>query len=338
MKHLIAFTIIGILTSCMLSKNIATSDNQLSVAFYNVENLFDTIDDPHTNDNEFLPTSKKAWNTEKLRLKMQKLDSVIHFMTPTGAPDILGVCEVENKQVCIDWQNQGLLKNYTLVHRESPDHRGIDVALFYNPQKLELMQATWFELIQDNQAKSSTREILYAKLLASNDTLHVFVNHWPSRMGGEMKSRPKRLKAASLIKSKVDSIQTVLPNAKIIITGDFNDYPTDISIANVLQADSLINGKSSLFNMSYKTHKTEVGSYNYRGYWGCLDQMIVSKSLVGAKKGYSTNANSYTIVREDFMLNYNKKGKATPKRTYQGQKYIGGFSDHLPVVVTFFNN
>lgn len=337
MKHLIFIVLAALVASCSALLNTPNTNKQLTIGFYNVENLFDTIDDPHTNDNEFLPNGKKAWDTGRLTMKMKKLDSVLMIMTPNGTPDILGVCEVENKNVCTTWQQQGPLKNHILIHKESPDHRGIDVALFYNPKKAQLLDARWYQLIQENQEKSSTREILYAKLLTHKDTLHVFINHWPSRYGGEEKSRPKRIKAAQLLKSKVDSIQHNQPQAKIIITGDFNDYPTDSSIANVLMADSLFDSNSTLFNMSYESHKNQQGSYNYRGFWGCLDQIIVSKSLITSNKGYFTKTNSYNIVKKEFMLYYNNKGEASPSRTYGGPNYYGGFSDHLPVFITFFN-
>lgn len=334
MKHLIIILVTTVIASCSLLQTTTNHNKQLSIGFYNVENLFDTIDNPHTNDNEFLPTGKKAWNTERLTNKMQKLDSVIMVMTPTGVPDLLGVCEVENKLVCTDWQQQGVLKKHTLVHRESPDHRGIDVALFYNPQKMQLLNVSWHQLIQENQEKSSTREILYAKLLAHKDTLHVFVNHWPSRYGGEETSKPKRVNAAKLLRTIVDSIQIKQANANIVIMGDFNDYPTNESIASTLQADTAINGSNSLFNLSYQAHKNGLGSYNYRGEWGCLDQMIVSKSLINKSKGYHTNTASYQIIQQPFMMYVNKKGEASPSRTYGGPNYYGGYSDHLPVTVT----
>jgi predicted extracellular nuclease len=334
MKHLIIILVTAVIASCSLLQNTTNSNKELSIGFYNVENLFDTIDDPHTNDNEFLPASKKAWNTKRLTIKMQKLDSVLMIMTPIGAPDLLGVCEVENKLVCTNWQQQGVLKNHTLVHRESPDQRGIDVALFYNPQKMQLLNASWHQLLQDDQEKSSTREILYTKLLANKDTLHVFVNHWPSRYGGEEASRPKRVKAAQLLRNIVDSIQAKQANANIVIMGDFNDYPTNASLVTTLIADSVMNGTSSLFNLSYEAHKNGLGSYNYRGEWGCLDQMIASKSLIHNRKGYHASTSAYQIIQQPFMMYVNKKGEASPSRTYGGSNYFGGFSDHLPVTIT----
>lgn len=335
----ITLLIVGI-SSCSLVQTIGGKTSSITLGFYNVENLFDTIDNPHTHDNEFMPDGKKQWNTERLYAKMQKLDSVVSVMTINGAPDILGVCEVENKQVCTEWQHRGVLKNHVLIHRESPDHRGIDVGLFYNPAKMTLENARWYQVLQEGQGgqkKSSTREILYAKLIKGKDSLHVFVNHWPSRYGGEEKSRPKRMKAAQVLRNVIDSVFAVDAFAKITIVGDFNDYPTNASICEGLKADSLLNGKSDLFNLSYQTEKQGLGSYNYRGDWGCLDQIIVSKAFVNAKKGFKAPVNGYTIIKEEFMLYYNKKGEASPSRTYGGPNYYGGFSDHLPVVVEFKN-
>lgn len=334
MKKLAIGLSLIILSGCALWQLLPTK-NRIHIGFYNVENLFDTIDNPHTRDNEFTPSGKKAWTIERMNDKIAKLDQVMSQATPDGVPDLLGVCEVENSAVCMAWSKYGCLKNHVLVHRESPDHRGIDVALFYNPQKLKLINTQWYQLVQDGQKSSSTREILYASFGITKDTIHVLVNHWPSRYGGEEKSRPKRIKAAQLAKSISDSVFHQHPSAKLILMGDFNDYPDNQSLVDYLQADTLPGMPNKLYNMSYEADKSGLGSYNYRNNWGCLDQFIVSKTLLKpTRQKVQVINDSYTIVKKEFMLYTNKKGITYPSRTYGGPNYYGGYSDHLPVYIT----
>lgn len=307
------------------------NDNELTVAFYNVENLFDTVDDPNTFDEEFTPEGKKEWTEERYQDKLGKLSSVIAQLD-AELPEMVGFCEVENEQVVRDLIATKNLKagKYAIVHKDSPDGRGIDCALIYRPEKVELIGTDFFTAKLPAGDRPNTRLVLYAKMKKANDTLHVFVNHWPSRGGGQAETEPNRLTIAGLVKERVLEIQQQNPDAKILLMGDFNDYPNDKSIREILQASGRPDWP--MFNFMDKMNKEGEGTYNYKGVWGTLDQFISSSSLVESSSGIYAEKDAARIFREDFILYFDKEGKPSPSRTY-GREYYGGYSDHLPILL-----
>jgi len=287
--------------------------------FYNVENLFDTFDDPQKRDNEFMPESDKEWTINRFYGKLNKIYTVI-ASTGWHAPDIIGFAEVEN-YFCME---QLLLKtplvnkNYSIVHYESPDVRGIDVALIYNSKKCKLIQsrAIHVDISEFNGAK--TRDILHAQFsVKGNGDFHVFVNHWPSRRGGVNKSEPKRMIASKTLRKVTDSILQVNPNANIVIMGDFNDGPDNASIQEL--------NKGQLHNTNVCT---PIGTLKYQGRWECYDQFIISSALQSSYSSFFSIVHPPFIMEED-----NAHVGSKPKRTYQGPIYKGGYSDHLPIML-----
>lgn len=336
LKYILLFIIPALLiNACNSSKKSLNkqSDDYARILFYNVENLFDTIDTEGVNDAEFTPTSDKKWDSERYADKLNKLSKVIASADTGYFPDILGICEIENKDVLEDLINTPLLNKakYEILHQNSPDKRGIDVALAYTKKYTPL--STSYILIDLPGNRSHTRDILYSKGLLYKDTLHVFVNHWPSRYGGKEKSDPKRAFTAQILRNTIDSIQRADKNPKIIIMGDFNDYPPDSSLSMILNAKaSPSDNPDDLVNLAWEINANGDGSYNYKGDWGALDQFIVSGSLFEQGK-LTADQQSYSVVKKEWMLYTNKKGKQSPARSYGGETYYGGYSDHLPILL-----
>lgn len=307
-----------------------------TAAFYNVENLFDTVDDPTVNDDEFLPDTPKKWTIQRYQQKMSDLAGVIAAIPGKGLPDILGLSEVENRTVLLDLvKEQDInLAAYMLVHKDSPDRRGIDVALLYKPDRFKLLHEDFFTAPLVTTG-NPTRDVLYAKgLVEGNDTLHVFVNHWPSRYGGAEKSAPNRNAIAALVRYRIDSLQHAQPDCKILVMGDFNDNPTNESMAEILEGATMPNQTDKpLFNMHAAAWSRGEGTFNYRGDWSMLDQILVSWSLLNATTGLNIKPDSGGIVREPWMMYTDKDGVEFPSKTYGGSRYYKGISDHLPVYV-----
>lgn len=317
----------------------------LLIAFYNVENLFDTLDDPHKSDNEFLPDSKKQWDTKKYNDKIEKTSLVLSSINPKKTPDLIGLCEIENKAVVEDICNSKNLKkgNYTVIHYESPDVRSIDVALVLKSKEFKIIYSKPLHIGLPDDNRFKTRDILYVKLYhkKSKDTLHVFVNHWPSRRGGEEGSKHKRVAAAQVLKHITDSLITYCNNPKIIIMGDLNDEPSNVSVKDVLKAipNDSIASDSNLYNLCFEAHKNGSGSYYYSGdkEWNMIDNMIVSGYLLNSPKGLKCQNNKVNIFRPDWILFKNKDGSMTPSKTY-GRSYFGGYSDHLSIYIYLVYN
>lgn len=317
-----------------ISAQAKQGKDYLRLMFYNAENFFDTEDDPAVNDNEFTPEGAMHWTKTRYIAKRNALFRVIANIGEWEPPALIGLCEIENRSVLDDFvKNTPLTKYpYRIIHRESPDQRGIDVALLYRGDLLKRIDEQFIRVrFGDNRKR--TRDILYAALRTSaGDTLHVFVNHWPSRSGGQRQSEPGRVLAASLLRSKVDSVFGHNHGAKIVITGDLNDGPTDKSVRKELNAltDTTQAKLSALFNLTaYKTAE-KTGTIKYQGKWSVFDQIIVSGGLLrGATK---TDVSKCHIFRADYLLEPDSRYSGVKlSRTYIGPKYNGGFSDHLPV-------
>ena len=303
--------------------------------FYNVENLFDTIDSPITNDIEFTPSSEKQYTSARYNEKLFHLSKVIQSVSPRDLPEIIGLSEVENKKVLEDLADQPLIKkaDYQIVHFDSPDKRGIDNALLYRKKEFTVTQA---KNIPVNLTTSDrpTRDILYVEgYNRKKDTIHLLVNHFPSRWGGKKQSEPKRIEVAKQLRTLIDSIINNHQSPNIVVMGDFNDTPSDSSMMividgfndNIYPTLPMVNITSSLVNDS-------TGSYFYRGSWEMLDQMIVSKTLF--QEG-GLKFQKVRIHKRPWMLYENKRYNTfAPSRSYGGNNYYGGFSDHLPVVLT----
>ncbi|MCF8278050.1 MAG: endonuclease/exonuclease/phosphatase family protein [Flavobacteriales bacterium] len=325
---------LGLIASSISS--VAQTVHPLEVVFYNVENLYDTEDDPLVDDNEFLPDSANKWTMERYEKKLSDLAKVLKAASEDGLPEVIGLCEIENRKVVEDLFATAPLNEakFVVVHEDSPDKRGIDVALIYHAERLKELYHEKIRYSFDFEPETTTRDILYVKLLSGIDTLHFFVNHWPSRRGGQEASQPKRLKAASMLLAKTDSILAIDPKAKIVAMGDFNDYPNNRSMTEVLNSTPGANGV--LTNLTYAFHDQGLGTYNYKGEWGMLDQFIVSQGVMNSEQGLSTLEHSISIVKEDWML-FKQDGKEpAPSRTYGGPNYYGGYSDHLPIRMIMF--
>ena len=304
-----------------------------SIMFYNVENLFDTIDDKSKDDNEFLPQSEKKWNTYRFYAKIKNISRVIAAAGEWHNPDIIGMCEIENSQCLWSLTHSTALSKfqYNSIHFDSRDSRGIDVGILYNPQTFKPSIKRRIPIYFPKDSLATTRDILYVKgtILKSLDTIHVFVCHFPSRRGGERKSEPKRIFVASVLKSKVDSINAAQKNAQIVIIGDFNDDPSNTSIKKTLGATvEPANCANCLTNV---VDAEALGTHYYKGIWSTLDQTIISNTWFANYKVENT------VVSHDFLFTQSKKsGDKSPYRTYAATRYIGGYSDHLPVIVKFY--
>lgn len=307
------------------------------VAFWNLENLFDPYDDPHNpGDNEYLPSAKSQWDEEKFDKKLSNLSKIIRSMNNGEGPDILGVCEIENYYVLKELSKRFLSDlNYKIVHYESPDPRGIDVGILYKPTKFELITSEKIPV----PVKNNSRDILYAVFKVKNEILHVFVNHWPSRRGGEYKSEPRRIKAATVLRKKIDSLIIDNPVTNILVMGDFNDTPQKNSIlvhlvATPFNCDSLSKEYSSnLFNVAFGKYLEGKGSYFYKGKFEMIDQIIVSKGLLD-DKDLDLICDSFEIISNELNTTRSGKFKGAPYPTFGSRRYLGGFSDHFPVGAT----
>ncbi len=300
---------------------------QNTVGFYNIENLFDTVDDPSINDEEFLPDGRNQWTEERYQQKLSNMATVIAAMNV----DILGLSEIENRKVLEDLvQHPALLaKRYQIIHFDMNDGRGVDVALLYKPAVFKPFKTLRIPINDPLEPKFKTRDILWVKGLFQKDTLHVAVNHWPSRSGGK---EDKRLLAAEALRKTVDSVLTVNANAKMVMVGDFNDDPNNKSIKKILLADNA-QGQEILFNASEATFKKGFGTLSYNGIWNLFDQVIISSSLLQGQQHYVPE--SFTIFALPSMLENKGKYIGNPKRTFRGGEFNpNGYSDHLPVYIT----
>lgn len=298
--------------------------------FYNVENLFDTENDPATNDDEFTPMGDRHWNTKKMNKKISNISKVIAAAGGWEKPAIIGLCEIENHFVLEQLCNHPLLRKYDyhIIHKESPDHRGIDVAMLYRKNLFSPENYSTIPIINE-QDTMATREILYVTGKFQNgETMHFFVNHWPSRYNGILETEPKRILAAKRLKQAIDKLQSQTPNVRIICMGDFNDQPENKSIYEILGAcpQQKKEKDRKLTNLTFLTTPKIKGTIKYKQEWTFFDQFIVTPNLLPRVHA--------SIFSPDFLLEPDKKytGKK-PFRTYIGFKYNNGFSDHLPIIL-----
>ncbi len=318
-----------------------TFDKSFVIMSYNVENLYDTINDPDKDDEEFLPAGKQNWTGERYTKKLEQLSKVIAALNAKNLPAVIGLYEIENSKVVQDLGATALLKKgkYGVVNYNSPDKRGIDVAMLYRKDKLSILSSKPLYVRLPEEPPYPTRDMLYVKGLAvKTDTIHLFFNHWPSRRSGADESEKNRIAAATVLRHSVDSILKNSPSARIIIMGDFNDYPDNNSIVKTLGVDTLLQAdkKNGLYNLTYALEKKNEGTYNYKGDWGMLDQFIVSYPVLNGT-GLHLKKDAAKILKEEWMLYTNKETQESkPNATYGGEKYFGGYSDHLPIYMELF--
>lgn len=309
----------------------------IRVGFYNVENLFDVYDDSLKRDDSFTPGGDNHWTSYKYREKLSKLSRVITALGGWEPIEVLGLCEVENRRVLIDLIHETALDetNYQIIHHESPDNRGIDVALIYNADKIIVLNHRAVEVDFLESDSRPTRDILHVEARFKKYDIHFFVNHWPSRYGGHLATIPKRNRAADILRTEVEKIYKESPDANIVIMGDFNDYPNDESILKHLYArpDTAGMSDTSVFNLMYSKMGSE-GTHKYQGKWGILDQFVVNGTLLRGKNGLQTEPANALIFKADFLLTEDAThvGKKL-FRTFTGFKYSGGYSDHLPIIL-----
>ncbi len=315
------------------------------IVFYNVENLYDPYDDTTTMDDEFTSTGARRWSYSKFQTKLNHLSKTLFAIGEWEPPAIVGFCEVENKYVLNKLIYQTPLKKfkYRIIHHDSPDSRGIDVTLLYRPEKFTVLTWKYIQVHFPFDTTAQTREILMVKgKVFLNDTIILFVNHWPSRRGGYLESQPRRNFVAGLLRSKIDSIFRMDHNPYIIIMGDFNDEPDKESISSILAAKPYLEncGNTDLINLMYPNERQwNEGTIKYQGQWSIFDQFIVSGNLV--RKSDESNAifADAHIFKGDFLMEKDDRNLGEKlKRTYAGPRYLGGFSDHLPIYLDLKKN
>ncbi len=310
-----------------------------SIMFYNVENLFDALNDSTKNDEQFLPKGDKHWTHKRLIKKLSRISQVILSSGEGQLPVAIGLCEIENNNVLEMLLNKTPLGRlgYNYIHKESPDKRGIDVAFLYNRHSFRPITYKSINICSD-EFKINTRDVLYVMGVIQTDTLHFFINHWPSKFGGAVETQKSRALVAKILKKEIDTIMSGDTPLKVIIMGDFNDSPMDESLSLHLGAKEPIKTPlpHELYNLSYCKAEKGFGSNKHSYQWVMLDQIIVSGSLL-KKEGVHTNDNSFEVVSLPFLLEKDKTNLGIkPFRTYSGYKYNNGFSDHLPVKLKLF--
>ena len=337
--HFYKKLILGVIIFISYS-NIQAQKNYKSaiVSFYNFENLYDTIWHEKNDDIAFTPSGSKAYTSTVFNDKIKNLATVISKIgvqvNPDG-PAILGTAEIENSHVLDVLLQHPLIahRNYKYVHYDSKDFRGVDVAMIYNPKYFKVIKSRPIYVKLPAGAKNAvyTRDILWVTGNMDGETVHVFVNHWPSRSGGEKRSEPGRMAAAETVRKYIDSIQIKDENAKIIVMGDLNDDPINNSVVKGLRAKGDIKKikTDELYNPFYTYYKNGIGTLAYQDVWNLFDQILVSKPwLEKNTKGWFFY--KAQIFKEDFMLETLGQYKGYPMRTYSGDVYRGGYSDHFP--------
>ena len=332
-RHLLFF-IIPIYAFCQQSKTYKVK----CIAFYNVENLFDTLNDTLVFDDERTPQGSYQWNNKRYERKIDHISKVLSEIgseRTQSPPDIIGLCEIENRGVLVDLIEHPNLRaqEYGIVHFPSPDERGIDVALLYKKHSFQPTSFVSHRLIlmDEFEKRNYTRDQLVVGGILDDELFYFMVNHWPSRRGGEQKSRPNRIKAAQLNKRIIDSIQNLDVHAKIISMGDFNDDPNNSSFKKVLKTKGKRRNLDSmdLFNPMEKLYKKGAGSLAYRDKWNLFDQFFMTSNLTQKDQGYFLW--QVGIYAPGYLRTSHGKYSGYPFRTYAGTTYQGGYSDHFPV-------
>lgn len=350
-------TIVTILLIFLLCRTAAIGQ-EFSVMFYNTENLFDTVDDTTKNDDEFLPQGERRWTPTRYHKKLNAIASAVAAAGEWELPALIGLCEVENEVVLKDLIYGTILSagNYGIAHRESPDPRGIDLALLYRRERFRVASVeAWLPATSDS-IPVNTRNLLYVKVTGGADTLHLLLCHLPSRRGGVLAAEGLRDRMITLAGSKVDSIMNASEGrAAVIVMGDFNAPPDDELMTALTGGENLLNlssglagqGRSllnpssglagqgrSLFNLSARLAGQGKGSYRYQGTWEMIDQMLVSPAMLDSTAVYNTEPGSFRVLEAPFLLTEDETYPGMkPFPAYGGYRWAGGYSDHLPVLL-----
>lgn len=313
------------------------NENAFRIVFYNVENLFDYFDDSTTIDEEFLPRGDRYWGKSRYQVKQNMIAKTLIATGGWEAPELIGLCEIENRYVLETLTRFTQLEaiGYEIIHQDSRDRRGIDVAALYRPDKFRLIDYEYYRLDFPFDPDSRTRDILHVVgELPNKDTLHYFVNHWPSKFGGAFETEPKRIFAAEFLRHKADSLLALNENARIVMTGDFNDEPEEESMTEGLRtvANPEDLKKTDLFNLMYPLRYL-TGTHSFENNWSIIDQFIITGNML--ERGASTQVGpaSAQIFDMSWLIMEGATGATRPFRTYQGPKYVGGYSDHLPILL-----
>ncbi len=336
--NVLLLTILAILIP--LQQLLAQKEKGIAIiGFYNLENLFDTENDPTINDEQFLPDGDYRWTPERY---IKKLNDMAHVLSIIGSKygglAVVGLCELENRRVLEDMIATDHLKdrNWDIVHYDSPDARGIDVALLYDKTRLEVIDSKSYRLTVPNKPNYRTRDQLYVVgVLDQIDTLHFIVNHWPSKIGGR-RSIAGRNAAAQLTRSIADSVMRFNPLAKVIVMGDFNDDPDSKSMLTYLKTKTKIEDTqpADIYNPMYEMYRKGIGSYAYRDNWSLIDQIMVSYGVLNPNKNTFKFISAHVYTDPMIMMKTATGSfEDYPYRTYAGGAYQGGYSDHYPVYI-----
>jgi hypothetical protein len=347
-KILTLLTAILLFSQSFAQQNPKNEDKQyklMCVAFYNLENLFDTIVDPDTNlilREDFTPLGAKNWNTEKYYKKLDNLAKVISMLgtekVPTG-PAVIGVAEVENRSVLDDLVKRPAIinRNYKIVHYDSPDERGIDVAFLYQPDKFKLIKS-WVRHETSLPNGDKTRDMLAIYGELDGEPFYFIVDHWPSRRGGQKRSEPLRDSVAKHDRQVIDSILALNPGAKVIYMGDLNDDPVDESVKKYMNASGKIKKlkEGQLYNPMEEKFKRGIGTLAYNDAWNLFDQFMMTQSLIDTKDLSTYKFLQAKIFSKNFMKQKSGRFEGYPLRTYVGNEFTGGYSDHFPVYLFLY--
>ena len=333
--------IILVLISNTLSYSQDNQYKMTAIGFYNLENLFDIENDTTINDEDFLPTGKNNWTLDKYQEKIGNMAFAISQIALDNLPSgvsVLGVSEIENKKVLEDLVSDPILasRNYQIVHHESPDKRGIDVALLYNPTHFTPQKITTHPLLffKGSGEREFTRDILMIEGDFDGEKMTFLINHWPSRSGGEELTAYKRNRGAEKCREIIDSLYAIDANSKVFVMGDLNDDPTSPSIKNYLKAKNKISDtkENDVFNPMYDYYRRGLGSLAYKDSWSLFDQIIMTYPLLN-ENGNGYHFNKASIFNKKFLIQSSGQYKGYPFRTFSGNTYQGGYSDHFPVFV-----
>ncbi len=336
MKSLLPILLLTIFTACKQT----TDTNTIPIAFYNCENLFDTNNDPDVDDDDFTPTGKYHYTQKVYHQKLHNIATVIQSMANGDGPTIMGMAEVENPNVLNDLCSQPELnrKNYKYIITSGPDPRGINVALLYKSDLFTPLSTEKIRVDLSAFGNSKTRDILHVSGILNADTIHIFVNHWPSRLGEEETSIAKRQAAANADKQALEALYKTNPNARVIFMGDFNDNPDDVTITHTLGAvaEKANTSVSSLYNPWINIYKSGEGTEEFRNHWNLFDQIMLSGNMLN--QGQHLHYLKAEIYKPDFIVDHYKDHKGQPHRSFVGTHWINGYSDHFPVIMYLGNN
>lgn len=355
MRKFLLFPVVALMLGilCMSARGAAAESTAqpqylvAGVAFYNLENLFDTINANGKFDLEFSPEGRRMWDTEKYNIKVRNLATAIAALATENTlmgPGIIGISEVENESVVSDLvkmvdvvlREQGKEPwGLKYVHHDSPDRRGVDVAMLYNPLYFELGSVNNHRLVIPDQPDFRTRDQLVVSGWLLGEPASVVVNHWPSRLGGQAESEYLRVAAGELSRHIADSLRTVNPTQAIMIMGDMNDDPQDRSCAEALGAVRMADDvkKGGLFNPFWNILRNGTGTLCYRGVWNLFDQIVVSESLVNPATDQSLRYWKATVHNMPMLRTPDGQYKNYPLRTFSGNRFLGGYSDHFPTQI-----